>query len=86
MDRASSSGSGTVEKLTTSLRAFLRYLAVEGRCQADLDNAVPAYSHWRLADMPRYLSAEQLNRLIAACDGDAVARRRDVILDEASYL
>ena len=41
MDRASSSGSGTVEKLTTSLRAFLRYLAVEGRCQADLDNAVP---------------------------------------------
>jgi integrase len=27
--------------------------------------------------MPRYLSAEQVNRLIAACDGDASARRRD---------
>ena len=36
-----------------------------------------AYAHWRLADMPRYLSAEQVNRLIAACDGEAVARRRD---------
>jgi len=77
MERASSSGSGTVEKLTTSLRAFLRYLAVEGRCRAGLDNAVPAYARWRLADMPRYLTAEQVNRLIGACDGEAIARRRD---------
>jgi site-specific recombinase XerD len=77
MERASKCGSGTVEKMTTSLRAFLRYLAVEGRCQADLDNAVPAYAHWQLADMPRYLSAEQIKRLIAACDGDTNARRRD---------
>ena len=77
MDRARHCGHGTVEKLMTSLRTFLRYLAVEGHCQAGLDNVVPAYAHWRLADMPRYLSAEQVNRLIAACDGDAVARRRD---------
>jgi integrase len=63
--------------MTTSLRAFLRCLAVEGRCQAGLDNAVPAYAHWQLADMPRYLSAEQVKRLIAACDGDTNAHRRD---------
>jgi len=54
---ASKSGRGTIEKMTTSLRAFLRYLAVAGRCQAGLDGAVPAYAHWQLADMPRYLSA-----------------------------
>jgi integrase len=77
LDRASHCGKGTVEKLTTSLRAFLRYLAVEGHCRAGLDNVVPAYAHWRLAHLPRYLSAEQVNRLIAACDGDAIARRRD---------
>ena len=77
MDRASTSGRGTIEKMTTSLRAFLRYLAVEGRCRAGLDGAVPAYAHWRLADMPRYLAPEQVNRLIAACDGDAPARRRE---------
>ena len=75
--RASKSGRGTIEKMTTSLRAFLRYLAVEDHCQAGLDGAVPAHAHWRLADMPRYLSAEQVSRLIAACDGDASARRRD---------
>jgi site-specific recombinase XerD len=77
MDRASKCGSGTVEKLTTSLRAFLRYLAVEGRCQAGLDNVVPTYANWRLAEMPRYLTAEQVNRLIAACDGEVLSRRRD---------
>ncbi|MDA9406975.1 integrase [Bradyrhizobium sp. CCBAU 51745] len=77
LERASNSGSGTIEKMTTSLRAFLRYLAVAGRCQAGLDGAVPAYAHWQLADMPRYLSTEQVYRLIAACDGDAGARRRD---------
>jgi hypothetical protein len=77
LERASNSGSGTIEKMATSLRAFLRYLAVAGRCQAGLDGAVPAYAHWQLADMPRYLSTEQVDRLIAACDGDAGARRRD---------
>ena len=61
----------------TSLRAFLHYLAVKGHCQADLDDAVPAYAHWQLAEMPRYLSSEQVSRLIAVCDGDACARRRD---------
>ncbi|HJZ42078.1 MAG TPA: site-specific integrase [Hyphomicrobiaceae bacterium] len=77
LERASKCGRGTIEKMTTSLRAFLRYLAVAGRCQAGLNGAVPAYAHWQLADMPRYLSTEQVSRLIAACDGDASARRRD---------
>lgn len=77
LDRASGRGAGTVEKLTTSLRAFLRYLAVQGRCRAGLADAVPTYAHWRLADLPRYLTAEQVSRLIAACDGEDVGRRRD---------
>jgi site-specific recombinase XerD len=77
LDRASHCGNGTVEKLTTSLRAFLRYLAVEGRCRAGLADVVPGYAHWRHADLPRYLAAEQVSRLIAACDGEVVARRRD---------
>ncbi len=77
LDCASRYGEGTVEKLSTSLRAFLRCLAVEGRCRAGLADVVPSYARWRLADLPRYLAAEQVNRLIAASDGEVIERRRD---------
>jgi site-specific recombinase XerD len=77
LERAAQCGVGTAEKLITSLRAFLRYLSVQGRCQADLDKAVPAFASWRLAELPRYLTAEQVRSLIAACDGSSPKRRRD---------
>jgi site-specific recombinase XerD len=77
LDRASKCGAGTAEKLTTGLRAFLRYLSARGQCRADLDRAVPAFASWRLARLPRYLTAEQVDSLIAACDGRSPGRRRD---------
>lgn len=77
LERAGQCGAGTVEKLITSLRIFLRYLSVQGQCQADLDKAVPAFASWRLTELPRYLAAEQVDRLIAACDGSSPRHRRD---------
>jgi integrase len=59
------------------LRAFLRYLSARGLCQADLDQAVPTFASWRLARLPRYLTTEQVDSLVAACDGGSPARRRD---------
>ena len=77
LERASKHGAGTVEKLITSLRIFLRYLGVRGQCQAGLDKAVPAFASWRLAKLPRYLAPKQVERLIAACDGSSPQRLRD---------
>jgi site-specific recombinase XerD len=77
LDRTSKCGAGTAEKLTTGLRAFLRYLSARGLCQADLDQAVPTFASWRLARLPRYLTAEQVDSLIVACDGSSPGRRRD---------
>ncbi len=77
LDRAGKCGAGTAEKLTTGLRAFLRYLSFRGLCQAGLDRVVPTFASWRLARLPRYLTAEQVASLIAACDGDSPGRRRD---------
>ena len=42
-----------------------------------LDLAIPAIAHWRLASLPRCLSAKELQLLIDACDGDTPARLRD---------
>lgn len=77
LDRSRHCGAGTTQKLITSLRAFLRYLHFRGLCSADLDQAVPAFAHWRLASLPRCLSTEEVNRLIAAGDGSSKRRLRD---------
>jgi site-specific recombinase XerD len=77
LDRSSQCGAASIQKLITSLRVFLRYLSAQGLCKADLDKAVPAYASWRLAELPRYLTAEQVDTLVAACHGRSPARRRD---------
>ena len=77
LDRASRCGSPTTQKLITSLRAFLRYLNFRGESRDDLALAIPAVAHWRLSRLPRCLSAEDVERLIAACDGPDLGRLRD---------
>lgn len=77
LNSACNCGIGTAEKLVTSARAFLRYLGVQGLCRAGLDQAVPALAHWRLATLPRCLSADEVDRLISACDGNLHGRLRD---------
>ena len=77
LDRADKCGAPTTQKLITSLRAFLRYLNFIGASRDDLALAVPAIASWRLARLPRCLSAEELARLIAACDGTSPGRLRD---------
>src|SRR5712664_1998856 len=77
LQRASQCGAPTTQKLITSLRAFLRYLNYNGDSRDDLAPAIPAVSHWRLAKLPRCLSAEEVKRLVAACDGADAGRLRD---------
>lgn len=77
LDRASQCGSEATQRLITAVRAFLRYLIFRGEARDDLDLAVPAIAHWRLATLPRCLSAEELDSLITACDGATPERLRD---------
>ena len=77
LDRSGRHGAATAEKQVTAVRSFLRYLITQGRCRADLDRAVPALAHWRLATLPRCLSSEQVERLVTACEGESPGRVRD---------
>src|SRR5712692_5174195 len=77
LERASQCGAPTTQKLITSLRAFLRFLNFRGESRDDLALAIPAVAHWRLSRLPRCLSADEVNRLVAACDGTNLRRLRD---------
>jgi len=77
LQRAAHCGAPKVQKLITSLRAFLRFLNFCGESREDLALAIPAVAHWRLARLPRSLSAEEVGRLIASCGGTTHGRLRD---------
>lgn len=77
LKRSTRCAAATAEKRVTAVRAFLRYLIAQGRCRADLDRAVPRLAHWRLATLPRCLTSEQVEQLLAACEGDSPGRIRD---------
>ena len=63
--------------VTTEVRRFLHWLVVRGRCASDLAEAVPKLPTWRLAKLPRYLPADDVERIVAACDRPSRGGRRD---------
>jgi site-specific recombinase XerD len=64
-----------------SLRAFLRYLHHEGLNRVCLTGCVPSIRRWKLASLPSYLSAEQVQNVLDGCDRtSAIGRRNYAIL------
>lgn len=64
-------------KLAGSMRMYLRYLASTDRCSPSLVDAVPTAAAWRLASLPRYISPEEIEHVIACCDVNSPAGLRD---------
>lgn len=77
LERSQKRGWSVAKTCTTALRMFLRFLIAEGKCAAGLDAAIPVVAHWRLSSLPRYLQAEETERVIAACDSASPVGRRD---------
>jgi integrase/recombinase XerD len=67
---------GSTKYLVTALRSLLRHLHLEGKT-LDLVAAVPAVAGWRGGQLPRGLEPQQVTRMLAACDRDTAAGRRD---------
>ncbi len=61
----------------TAIRAFIRFLIAEGRCPVGLEGAIPMFQHWRLASLPRYLQAADVERVIDTCDMATDSGKRD---------
>jgi integrase/recombinase XerD len=63
--------------LGNSLRSYFRYKTLRGERTAHLVAAIPRIAQWRMASLPKWLSAEEVRRLLSAFDRDTATGRRD---------
>ena len=73
----------SMKAVRTALRSLFRFLRVEGLCDERLEAAIPTVAHWRLSTLPRCLSDEQLEQLLASLDASR-PRDRAIVLCLAS--
>ncbi|HJY75904.1 MAG TPA: site-specific integrase [Burkholderiales bacterium] len=75
--RAHTMSPGRAKLLVTALRSFLRFVFVRGETPIDLTPSVPTVADWRLAKLPKFIPAEDVQRLLRACDRRTATGRRD---------
>ena len=68
---------GSMRTVRSTLRSFFRFLRFEGFCGDELEAALPAVAHWRLATLPRSLTEQQVEQVLASFDASLPCRQRD---------
>lgn len=63
--------------MTTAFRSFFRFLFQRGELQVDLAPSIPTVADWRLSTLPRYITAEEVARVLGSCDRRTATGRRD---------
>jgi len=67
----------SMKAVRTALRSFFRFLRSEGLCDERLEAAIPLVAHWRLSTLPRYLSDEEPQQVLASFDASMPCGLRD---------
>lgn len=65
------------KRLATCMRMYLRFLSSTGSCLPNLVSAVMIPRSYRLATLPRYISMQDVEQVIASCDTDTAVGIRD---------
>jgi len=63
--------------MTSALRSFLRYAQYRGEVGLELAAAVPVVANWSMPSIPRAISADQVDQLLASIDQRTAIGRRD---------
>lgn len=67
--------------LVTALRSFLRHLLHRGSIATDLAACVPAVANWSLSNLPRFLPATEVQKVLDSVDrSSTVGKRNHAIL------
>jgi site-specific recombinase XerD len=54
--------------IVSALRSFFRFLYLCGKIKSELALAVPAVANWRLTTVPKWITQDQIERLLKNCD------------------
>jgi site-specific recombinase XerD len=68
---------GRASLMVTALRSFFRYLLLRGEVRTDLAACVPTVPRWSFSSLPKYLSAEAVQRVLKGCDRQTPIGRRN---------
>jgi site-specific recombinase XerD len=63
--------------VTAAFRSFFRFLFQDGELQLNLALSVPSVADRRLATIPKYLSPDQVERVLGTCNRQTATGRRD---------
>ena len=77
VSQASRRNPADMQGLVTAVRSLLGFLHVTGRVTARLEAAVPSAPGRRATSLPRGIAPGQAAALLASCDRDSAAGRRD---------
>jgi site-specific recombinase XerD len=77
LDQSRNRSASFVKLLAAALRSFLRFCFLDGTTATDLSTAVPPVRRWRLAGVPPFLTADEVERVIAAADRSTTRGCRD---------
>jgi site-specific recombinase XerD len=80
LDRARPHGIERAKSIVVSVRAFVRFLGATGRCPPDMEHAIPGFASWRLSSVPRFLAAEDVERVVDSCAGYVFELRDGAVL------
>ena len=64
----------------TGMRVFLRFLVTSRGLPPGVTGAVPTIRQWKLASLPKHLSADEVDRTLATCDEQSPAGKRDRVI------
>jgi integrase/recombinase XerD len=80
-NRARPHGIERAKSIVVAVRSFMRFLGATGRCPSGMEDAIPGFASWQLSSVPRFLAADDVQRVIDSCTGYIFERRdRAVIL------
>ncbi len=68
---------GSIKVAGSSLRSYFMFKAIQGKPMKSLIAALPRVAQWRLARLPQYLSATEIERLLSAFDRSSATGKRD---------